>query len=143
MDEPGFASLPDGLETHGVYTCIAVAYLNETRGEAALLHEAGMSCTNSLGAFLEQLQRKTSPSDVVRILIAGGNTEYDGDDDSGRTEVAKDRAYVKMAVKEAFPQASVNERWLDGASCEVKITTVPFGITCNVEAPPAPPEFDD
>ena len=30
MDEPEFASFPDAFHTHGVHTCIAVAYLNET-----------------------------------------------------------------------------------------------------------------
>ncbi|MGZ8285547.1 MAG: hypothetical protein ACXW27_14590 [Allosphingosinicella sp.] len=139
MTDPEFADHPDGLHTYGVDTCIAVAYLNETRLCAGLLHNPGMSCTGGLEAFVADLRSSTSPTDVVRILLAGGNDEIDDDG----ADVAGDRAYVEKHVRTAFPGAIVEIAWLSGESCDVTVTTEPPAIRWAVEEIPEPAEDED
>jgi hypothetical protein len=104
MEAPGYATAPDGLTTGGAGTCITVAFLDATGGEAALIHSAGMAHTSALEDFLRTLQYPAESE--VYVVIAGGDTSDDARDG---TNVAADRVYVERAVRNAFP--AIGQRW--------------------------------
>ena len=125
-----FALAPDALKTVGAGPCIVVAILNETQGEAGLLHTPGAQATGDLDSFLAAFAR--SEGDSILVLITGGDTSVD----RNGADVRGDRKYVQRRVQDAFPEAKIAVRWIYRRSCNVVVTTDPPSITREVELLP-------
>jgi hypothetical protein len=125
-----FASIPDELHTGGAGPCIIVAALNETKGEAGLLHTPGAQATADLDAFLSGFN--WSETDLVRILITGGDTSGD----SQGSDVRGDRRVVKKRVRMTFPTAKIKVKWVYRLWCNVTVTTDPPDIIREVFVSP-------